>query len=299
MAGGAARLLQRRRLRRRRAARDGAASPVASGAAQFSTRRLPRVARRGGQRRRQPCARARVGGQRCAAGRGDARLRRGALPRRRRPGDALGRARRCSSWARRSCAQKPYKYDNIARQQGGPARRAGRSGRADVPLLPGPDPPPPRQPAPSASHDLDVIHVARRQSRDRLHAPAGQQRTARRRQPEQPPVRNGYVIQTDAASRCPTARWQETFNSDAAIYGGGNIGNFGMAVAAGHGRIEVRDPGQRNAGLPETLSPPAMPDSRRLTRSRASSDTPPRPAAGSDVRSLRSETRSWCFLDEE
>ena len=55
------------------------------------------------------------------------------------------------------------------------------------------------------------------------------------------PFADGYVIQTEAA---PPARrpWQETFNSDAALYGGQNVGNFGAAIPSEGGRIEVRIP---------------------------------------------------------
>jgi 1,4-alpha-glucan branching enzyme len=52
---------------------------------------------------------------------------------------------------------------------------------------------------------------------------------------------NGYVIATDE-SRVPGGAWRETFNSDSAIYGGDNVGNYGAAIAAGGGRIELRIP---------------------------------------------------------
>ena len=39
------------------------------------------------------------------------------------------------------------------------------------------------------------------------------------------PFLDGYIIQTDA-SRLPDGSWREVFNSDAANYGGNNIGNF-------------------------------------------------------------------------
>jgi 1,4-alpha-glucan branching enzyme len=37
--------------------------------------------------------------------------------------------------------------------------------------------------------------------------------------------------------------WQETFNSDAAIYGGQNVGNYGAAIPCHEGRIQLRIPG--------------------------------------------------------
>ncbi len=42
---------------------------------------------------------------------------------------------------------------------------------------------------------------------------------------------NGYVIQKDAMA-IPDADWTEVFNSDAAIYGGQNVGNFGATVSS-------------------------------------------------------------------
>ncbi|HMB02574.1 MAG TPA: alpha-amylase family glycosyl hydrolase [Isosphaeraceae bacterium] len=55
------------------------------------------------------------------------------------------------------------------------------------------------------------------------------------------PFLDGYVIQTDP-SRLPGGLWRESFNSDAAIYGGHDVGNFGADVPVGGGRIQVRVP---------------------------------------------------------
>jgi 1,4-alpha-glucan branching enzyme len=35
------------------------------------------------------------------------------------------------------------------------------------------------------------------------------------------------------------AAWQETFNSDSAIYGGANVGNLGAAIPADNGQIHL------------------------------------------------------------
>jgi 1,4-alpha-glucan branching enzyme len=55
------------------------------------------------------------------------------------------------------------------------------------------------------------------------------------------PFDNGYIIQA-SPEQLPDGLWQETFNSDAAIYGGNNVGNFGAAIAVTSGRIELRLP---------------------------------------------------------
>lgn len=52
------------------------------------------------------------------------------------------------------------------------------------------------------------------------------------------PFQDGYRIQTDPG-RLPAGRWQETFNSDSAIYGGANVGNLGAAIPADNGEIRL------------------------------------------------------------
>lgn len=50
--------------------------------------------------------------------------------------------------------------------------------------------------------------------------------------------RDGYVVQTDPA-RLLAGGWKEIFNSDADIYGGGNVGNFGAIVPVEGGRMNA------------------------------------------------------------
>ena len=47
---------------------------------------------------------------------------------------------------------------------------------------------------------------------------------------------NGYVIEKDLLA-IPNAGWKEIFNSDAAIYGGQNMGNSGASVPSSQGRL--------------------------------------------------------------
>ncbi|MBK8211440.1 MAG: alpha amylase C-terminal domain-containing protein [Rhodospirillales bacterium] len=49
---------------------------------------------------------------------------------------------------------------------------------------------------------------------------------------------NGYLIQKDFLA-IPDANWKETFNSDASIYGGSNVGNFGAIVPSAHKGLYV------------------------------------------------------------
>ena len=54
-------------------------------------------------------------------------------------------------------------------------------------------------------------------------------------------VFEAYVIQTEAW-RLPDGAWSELFNSDAALYGGNNTGNFGASLYAATGCIQMRIP---------------------------------------------------------
>lgn len=55
------------------------------------------------------------------------------------------------------------------------------------------------------------------------------------------PFDRGYVIQKDLAA-IPGGGWKEIFNSDAAIYGGRNVGNGGAVLHASGGRLDVKVP---------------------------------------------------------
>ena len=52
------------------------------------------------------------------------------------------------------------------------------------------------------------------------------------------PFANGYVIEKDWLA-IPDAGWKEIFNSDAARYGGQNVGNGGAILYSSQGRLNV------------------------------------------------------------
>jgi 1,4-alpha-glucan branching enzyme len=52
------------------------------------------------------------------------------------------------------------------------------------------------------------------------------------------PFDHGYVIGTDSW-RLPAGGWQEIFNSDAAMYGGENVGNSGATLHVNSGQINA------------------------------------------------------------
>ena len=52
------------------------------------------------------------------------------------------------------------------------------------------------------------------------------------------PFANGYMIEKDVLA-IPDGGWKEIFNSDAASYGGQNIGNSGAILPSSQGRLNV------------------------------------------------------------
>ncbi len=137
-------------------------------------------------------------------------------------------------------AQKLYKHDNISQSKEDlHGERAGAGAKMfrfyqDLIRL--------RRANPAArSTHLDVVHVfgptrviafTRRKGGHELLVVASLSNH---------PFGDGYVIQTQG-DRLPSGLWQETFNSDAAIYGGNNVGNYGTAIPCQDGRIQLRIP---------------------------------------------------------
>ena len=52
------------------------------------------------------------------------------------------------------------------------------------------------------------------------------------------PFSNGYFIQANTGA-LPDGTWREIFNSDASIYGGNNVGNYGAAIPSSQGQIQM------------------------------------------------------------
>ena len=52
------------------------------------------------------------------------------------------------------------------------------------------------------------------------------------------PFEHGYFIGTDSG-RLPAGGWQEIFNSDAALYGGANVGNSSATLPASNGQMNA------------------------------------------------------------
>jgi 1,4-alpha-glucan branching enzyme len=97
-----------------------------------------------------------------------------------------------------------------------------------------------RHPA-ARSPDLDIVHVLGGNRLIAFTRSAGTEKLLVIASLRNQPFLDGYVIQTDPG-RLPDGPWREIFNSDAAEYGGGDIGNFGADVPAAGGRFQARVP---------------------------------------------------------
>ena len=97
-----------------------------------------------------------------------------------------------------------------------------------------------RHPA-TRAQTIDVVHVLGATRVIAFTRAAGSDRLLVVASLYNQPFLDGYVIQTDPL-RLPDGAWREVFNSDAGIYGGNNVGNFGADVPAARGRFEARVP---------------------------------------------------------
>ncbi len=146
-------------------------------------------------------------------------------------------------------AQKPYKYDTfMANREDIAGERAGNGARLfrfyqDVIRFSR------RHPAVRVQN-IDIIHVngdgrviafTRSAGADELLVVASLNNR----------VFDEYVIQSDPG-RLAEGKWREVFNSDAAIYGGDNVGNYGADLPAANGRIQVRIPAKGFVVLEKT-----------------------------------------------
>jgi 1,4-alpha-glucan branching enzyme len=136
-------------------------------------------------------------------------------------------------------AQKPYTYNNfLANREDLFGERAGNGAKLfrfyqDAIRFSG------RQSA-MRSQDIDIIHVngdARVIAFTRLAATDNLLLVASFNNESF----DSYSIQTDPF-RLPDGSWREQFNSDAAVYGGNNIGNDGADPAVANGRVSLRVP---------------------------------------------------------
>jgi 1,4-alpha-glucan branching enzyme len=95
-------------------------------------------------------------------------------------------------------------------------------------------------PAPPAarSRALDVIYVHNDNRVIAFTRTAGSQQLLILASLNDTSFDHGYVLGTDSA-RLSSGGWQEIFNSDAAVYGGDNVGNSGAALQVNGGQVNA------------------------------------------------------------
>lgn len=86
------------------------------------------------------------------------------------------------------------------------------------------------------SHELDIIHVHNANRVIAFRRWDGTEELLVVASLNNYPFGSGYTIES---SRLGDGQWREIFNSDAEVYGGNNVGNFGATIYSSNGRIHV------------------------------------------------------------
>ena len=137
-------------------------------------------------------------------------------------------------------AQKPYRFDTfITHREDLADERAGNGAHLfrfyqDIIRFS-------RRHTAARSQEIDIIHALGSNRVIAFTRSAGSDKLLLVASLRNQPFLDGYIIQTDAA-RLPDGVWREVFNSDAALYGGQNIGNFGTDIPVTNGRLQIRIP---------------------------------------------------------
>lgn len=88
------------------------------------------------------------------------------------------------------------------------------------------------------SHDIDILHQSNENRVIAFKRWAASEEVMVVASFNNTPFAGGYAIVKDPIA-IPDAGWKEILNSDAAVYGGWNVGNAGATVRSGGGRIEI------------------------------------------------------------
>ena len=137
-------------------------------------------------------------------------------------------------------AQRPYTYDNfIANREDILGERAGNGKLLfrfyqDLIALSR------RLPA-IRTHNIDILHQSNNNRVIAFKRWIGAEQLIILASFNNTPFSNGYSIQKDSLA-IADAWWTEVFNSDAAVYGGQNVGNFGATIPSGGGRFAANIP---------------------------------------------------------
>ena len=88
------------------------------------------------------------------------------------------------------------------------------------------------------SHNIDILHQSNPNRIIAFKRWEGDEQVIIVASFNNSPFANGYVIEKDLLG-IPNAWWKEVFNSDAAVYGGQNVGNRGAVIPTNQGRLNV------------------------------------------------------------
>jgi 1,4-alpha-glucan branching enzyme len=137
-------------------------------------------------------------------------------------------------------AQRPYKYDNfvtnredILGERTGNGKLLFRFYQDLIALS--------RNLPAIRTHNIDVLHQSNANRVIAFKRWIGTEQLIVIASFNNAPFSNGYIIQKDSLG-IPDASWTEVFNSDAAIYGGQNIGNFGATIPSQGGTFTANIP---------------------------------------------------------
>jgi 1,4-alpha-glucan branching enzyme len=88
------------------------------------------------------------------------------------------------------------------------------------------------------SHNIDILHQSNSNRVIAFKRWSGNEEVIIVASLNNAPFANGYVIEKDLLA-IPNAGWKEVFNSDAALYGGQNVGNGGAVILSNQSRFNV------------------------------------------------------------
>ena len=102
------------------------------------------------------------------------------------------------------------------------------------------------------SHNIDILHQSNSNRIIAFKRWNGAEEVIIAASFNNAPFANGYVIEKDVIA-IPDAGWKELFNSDAAIYGGQNVGNLGRHYPFHPRPSQCSDPRERLCGAREAM----------------------------------------------
>ena len=137
-------------------------------------------------------------------------------------------------------AQKSFRYDNFLDSREDIVGERMNSGKAifrfyqDLLTLR-------HRMRPLHSHNIDILHESNSDRVIAFKRWSGDEEVIIAASLNNAPFADGYAVEKDTLA-IPDGEWKEIFNSDAAIYGGQNMGNEGGIIHSSHGCINAKIP---------------------------------------------------------